>query len=196
MEESEAASVPAKRLTAIVAMTPSGVIGRDGQLPWRLSTDLRRFKQITMGGVLIMGRRTYDSIGRPLPGRKTIVITRNRSWSAEGVERAESPDEALRLAGDRETFVVGGAEIYRQLLPKCTDLLLTRVLSPVSGETKLEIDLSQFEIIEQTSFPATERDDWVYFVILSRSVGGPPSVWLRLCPLCHGPFTGVWLCPV
>ena len=140
-------------------MTPSGVIGRDGELPWRLSTDLRRFKQITMGGVLIMGRRTYDSIGRPLPGRTTIVITRNPTWSAEGVERAASPEEALRLAGDRETFVVGGAEIYRLLLPKCTDLLLTRVLSPVSGDTKLEIDLSQFEIIEQTSYPASERDE-------------------------------------
>ena len=112
-----------------------------------------------MGGVLIMGRRTYESIGRPLPGRTTIVVTRNPEWSAEGVMRAETPDHALRLAGDRPTFVVGGAEIYRQLLPACTDLLLTRVFSTVSGDTKLEIDLSQFEIIEQTSFPASERDD-------------------------------------
>ena len=112
-----------------------------------------------MGGVLIMGRRTYESIGRPLPGRTTIVVTRNPEWSAEGVMRAETPDQALRLAGDRPTFVVGGAEIYRQLLPACTDLLLTRVFSTVSGDTKLEIDLSQFEIIEQTSFPASERDD-------------------------------------
>ena len=159
MEKPEAAPGTPRRLTAIVAMTPSGVIGRDGQLPWRLSTDLRRFKRITMGGVLIMGRRTYDSIGRPLPGRTTIVISRNGTWSAEGVVRAESPEEALRLAGERETFVVGGAEIYRQLLPKCSDLLLTRVFSSISGDTKLEIDLSEFEIIEQTSFPATERDE-------------------------------------
>ncbi len=148
-----------RRLTAIVAMTPSGVIGRDGDLPWKLSTDLRRFKKLTMGGVLIMGRRTYESIGRPLPGRTTIVVTRNPDWSAEGVLRAASPREALLLAGDRPTFVVGGAEIYRQLMPECTDLLLTRVFSTVSGDAKLEIDLSQFEIIEQTSFPASEKDD-------------------------------------
>ena len=159
MEESEPGSTKPCRLTAIVAMTPSGVIGRDGDLPWRLSSDLRRFKKLTMGGVLIMGRRTYDSIGRPLPGRTTIVITRNPNWWAEGVERAESPEDALRQVGEREAFVVGGAEIYRLLLPKCTDLLLTRVLSDISGDTKLEIDLSQFEIIEQTSFPATDRDE-------------------------------------
>lgn len=146
------------RLTAIVAMTESGVIGRQGDLPWRLSTDLRRFKQLTMGGVLIMGRRTYESIGRPLPGRATIVISRNADWSAEGVVRASSPEEALRLAGNRQTFVVGGAEIYRQLLSKCSDLLLTRVLAAIPGDTRLEIDLSEFEIIEQTYFPASERD--------------------------------------
>lgn len=159
----------AGRLTAVVAMTPQGVIGRDGQLPWRLSSDLRRFKKITMGGVLIMGRRTYESIGRPLPGRSTIVITRNQQWSADGVESALSPDEALRLAGDRETFVVGGAEIYRQLLPKCSDLLLTRVLSPISGDTNLEIDLSPFEIIEQTFVPVSERDEFASeFLRMSR----------------------------
>lgn len=112
-----------------------------------------------MGGVLIMGRRTYESIGRPLPGRTNIVVTRNQDWSAAGVLRADSPDAALALAGDRETFVVGGAEIYRQLLPRCTDLLLTRVLSETPGDTKLEIDLSEFEIIEQTSLPASERDE-------------------------------------
>ncbi len=146
-------------LTAIVAMTPDGVIGRDGDLPWRLGTDLRRFKSLTMGGVLIMGRRTYDSIGRPLPGRTTIVITRNPGWSAEGVLRASSPQEAIALAADRRAFVVGGAEIYRQMMPFCSQLLLTRVLAEIAGDTKLEIDLSQFEVIEQTSFPVSERDE-------------------------------------
>lgn len=146
-------------LTAVVAMTPDGVIGRDGDLPWRLSSDLRRFKKLTMGGVLIMGRRTYDSIGRPLPGRRTIVITRNPDWSAEGVERASSPDEAVEIAGSGGVFVVGGAEIYRQLLPKCTKLYLTRVLADVEGDTKLAIDLSQFHVMEQTHHPASERDE-------------------------------------
>jgi len=146
-------------LTAVIAITPSGVIGRDGDMPWRLSSDLRRFKRLTMGGVLIMGRRTYDSIGRPLPGRRTIVITRNADWSAEGVERASDPEDAIRKAGSDRAFVVGGAEIYRQLLPKCNHLLLTRVWSAVEGDTKLSIDLSEFQIIEQTRLPASAQDD-------------------------------------
>jgi len=116
-----------------------------------------------------MGRRTYESIGRPLPGRSTIVITRNQQWSADGVESALSPEEALLLAGDRETFVVGGAEIYRQLLPKCSDLLLTRVLSSIPGDTNLEIDLSPFEVIEQTFVAASERDEFASeFLRMSR----------------------------
>lgn len=150
---------PKPNLTAVVAMTPSGVIGRDGDLPWRLGTDLRRFKRLTMGGVLIMGRRTYDSIGRPLPGRRTIVVTRNRDWAVEGVERAGSPDEAVEMAGSGAVFVVGGAEIYRQLLPQCMHLCLTRVCADVPGDTKLEIDLSEFQILEQTHHPASDRDD-------------------------------------
>lgn len=146
-------------VAAVVAMTPSGVIGRQGDMPWRLSSDLRRFKRLTTGGVLIMGRRTYDSIGRPLPHRQTIVVTRNDQWSAEGVERAASPQAAVEMARGERTFVVGGAEIYRQLLPICTDLYLTRVWSDVEGDTKLEIDLSDFRIIEQTRLPASAKDD-------------------------------------
>ncbi len=146
-------------LTAVVAMTPSGVIGRDGDMPWRLSSDLRRFKRLTMGGVLIMGRRTYDSIGRPLPGRSTIVITRSPQWSAEGVQRAGSPQQAVALARSGRAFVVGGAEIYRQLLPQCGQLWLTRVWSGVQGDTRLEIDLNSFEITELTRIPASARDD-------------------------------------
>ncbi len=147
-------------LTAVVALTPEGVIGRDGGMPWRLSSDLRRFKSLTMGGVLIMGRRTYDSIGRPLPGRRTIVITRDPQWSAEGVERAGDPEEAVRKAGGDRAFVVGGAEIYRQLLPRCRHLFLTRVLATVDGDTKLSIDLSDFEIIEQTRVPVSAKDEF------------------------------------
>ena len=151
---------PTHEVTAVVAMTPRGVIGRDGDMPWRLSSDLRRFKRLTMGGVLIMGRRTYDSIGRPLPGRRTIVITRNPDWSADGVERASDPADALRKAGNGPIFVVGGAEIYRQMLPDCSQLLLTRVFSDVEGDTKLSIDLSDFQIIEQTRLPASAQDDF------------------------------------
>jgi dihydrofolate reductase len=140
-------------------MTPSGVIGRDGDMPWRLSSDLRRFKRLTMGGNLIMGRKTFDSIGRPLPGRRTIVLTRARDWSVEGVVSATSPAEAVKLAGQRATFVVGGAQIYRELLPRCQHLWLTRVWSSVEGDTTLSIDLSPFDIIAVRRIPASMRDD-------------------------------------
>ena len=121
-----------------------------------------------------MGRRTYDSIGRPLPGRRTVVVTRNPDWSdpttksAEGgtdVVRASNPEEAVAVAAkmrpspQSQVFVVGGAEIYRQFLPKCTELYLTRVWSNVNGDTKLAIDLSEFRAMEQTRYPASPRDD-------------------------------------
>ena len=151
-------SSPAK-LTAVVAMTPEGVIGHEGDMPWRLSSDLRRFKRLTLGGTLIMGRRTYDSIGRPLPGRQTIVITRRPQWAAEGTQRAASPAEALAIAGEGPAYIVGGAEIYRQLLPQCDQLWLTRVWSNVTGDTTLGLDLSGFQLIEQSRYPAGPRDD-------------------------------------
>lgn len=146
-------------LTAIVAMTPSGVIGRDGDMPWRLSSDLQRFKKLTMGGTLIMGRKTFDSIGRPLPGRRTIVITRNPDWSAAGTQTANSPPDAVAMVGSETCFVVGGAEIYRQLLPLCDQILLTRVLAQVAGDTHLELDLSDFLLVQQSRIPASPKDD-------------------------------------
>ena len=147
-------------LTAVVAMTSRGVIGRNGDMPWRLSSDLRRFKKLTMGGVLIMGRKTFDSIGRPLPGRDTIVITRNRDWSAVGVTTAGSPESAIEMIGDRAGFIVGGAEVYRQLLPCCSHLLLTRVLAEIEGDTVLELDLTGFELVERTEIPVSDRDQY------------------------------------
>ena len=164
-------------LTAVVAMTPDGVIGNQGDIPWRLSSDLRRFKRLTMGGALIMGRRTFDSIGRPLPGRRNIVVTGRPDWSCDGVWRASSPDEAVEMAcrpwTENETrpespefgpapagsYVVGGAEIYRELWPRCRRLWLTRVWCDVRGDTKISIDLSEFRLIEQTRCPAGVRDD-------------------------------------
>ena len=130
-------------------------------MPWRLSSDLRRFKRLTMGGTLIMGRKTFDSIGKPLPGRKTIVITRNESWSKNGVLVAASPEAAVSQATEIgiPAFVVGGAEIYRQLIPSCSHLYLTRVWSSVQGDTKLTIDLSPFRMIEQTRYPISTKDE-------------------------------------
>ena len=145
-------------VTAVVAMTPSGVIGLDGSMPWRLRQDLQRFKQMTMGGVLVMGRKTYDSIGRPLPGRRTIVVSRQAGLSYEGVELASSPEAALQMGGETPIYVVGGAEIYRQLIDRCDQIYLTRVLSGVRGDTQLELDLSDFRSVEQFRVPAGPAD--------------------------------------
>jgi dihydrofolate reductase len=146
-------------LTAIVAATAQNVIGLDGDMPWRLSSDLRRFKTMTMGGVMLMGRKTFDSIGRPLPGRRTVVLTRNPQWSMDGVETAVDPQSALAKIGDRLGFVVGGAEIYRLLMPYCDRVLLTRVWSQVAGDTRLEVDLTDFQIQGRMRLPAGTRDD-------------------------------------
>jgi dihydrofolate reductase len=122
-------------LAIIAAVGSNGVIGREGGLPWRLPEDLRRFKALTMGHTLIMGRATYDSIGRPLPGRRTIVVTRQRSWSAQGVDVAHSVDEALLMAGRGSVFIAGGGEIYRQCLDRADVLHLTLVDAAVDGDT-------------------------------------------------------------
>lgn len=144
----------------VVAATPAGVIGHDGAMPWRLCSDLARFKKLTMGGALIMGRKTFDSIGRPLPGRETIVVTRNRDWSHTGVHRAGSPEEAtsqlatLGVAG----YVVGGAEIYTLMLPQTQRIWLTRVWSATEGDTRIDLPLGDFRLLEVLRLPQTARD--------------------------------------
>lgn len=116
------------KLSLIAAVARNGAIGRDNALLWHLPGDLPRFKQLTMGSPLIMGRKTYDSIGRPLPGRRNIVITRNADWSVAGVEVARSLDEALALVAEApQAFVMGGGQIYTQALPHADELVLTEV---------------------------------------------------------------------
>ena len=122
-------------VTLIVARASNGVIGRDGTLPWRISADLKRFKALTMGSVMIMGRRTFDSLPGVLPGRRHIVLTRDRAWSAEGVEVAHSVEEALALARGEPVSVIGGAEIFELFLPFADRLELTEVLDDVQGDT-------------------------------------------------------------
>ena len=111
------------------------MIGRDGTLPWRISADLKRFKRVTMGTAMIMGRKTFDSLPGLLPGRRHIVLTRDRSWSAPGAEVAHTVDEALELAGDGPVSIIGGAEIFELFLPRANRLELTDVLTEVAGDT-------------------------------------------------------------
>ena len=122
-------------MTLIVARASNGVIGRDGTLPWRISADLKRFKRLTMGSVMIMGRRTFDSLPGLLPGRRHIVLTRDREWSADGAEVAQSVEEALALAGNEPVSVIGGAEIFELFMPHGDRLELTEVLGDIPGDT-------------------------------------------------------------
>ena len=122
---------------AIVAMADNGVIGRGNGLPWRLPDDLKRFKALTMGHVLLMGRRTYDSIGRALPGRRNLVLTRNPGWQAPGCEPVGSIGDALALSGEAELFVIGGAEVFSLSWPAIGRIELTEVHADVEGDTRL-----------------------------------------------------------
>ena len=125
------------RLTAIVAMTPSRVIGRGGDLPWHLPEDLAFFKRTTSGHAIVMGRKTYESIGRPLPKRRNIVLTRDASWSADGVEVIHQPGDLEKMEGlEGRVFVIGGAEIYAAFLSRLDDLLVSHVNSEHEGDTR------------------------------------------------------------
>ena len=139
----------ARRLTLVAAYARNRVIGHEGRIPWHLPEDFAHFKATTMGGVLVMGRATYDSIGRPLPGRTTIVVTRNPDWTAEGVLVAGSLEAALDLAAEQpgETFVVGGTQIYQQALPLATHQVLTEVdLAPEGDALYPSFDTGEWQV--------------------------------------------------
>jgi len=126
------------RITLFVARSDNNIIGRDGKLPWRLPEDLKRFKAMTMGKPMVMGRKTFESFPAPLPGRRHIVLTRDPAWSAEGAEVAHSVDEAIALAGAvEEIAVIGGAEIYTLFMPRADRIELTEVHRTVDGDTRM-----------------------------------------------------------
>jgi dihydrofolate reductase len=123
-------------LTAIVAMTPERVIGKNGTLPWHLPDDLKFFKQQTEGHAIIMGRKTFDSIGKPLPHRQNFVITRDPAWHHDGVESIHQPQELREFPlVDQRVFIIGGAQIYRFFLPILTDIIITHVRESHEGDT-------------------------------------------------------------
>lgn len=164
-------------LSVIVAAAENGVIGRNNALPWHLPEDLRYFKRVTMGKPIVMGRKTYESIGRPLPGRTNIVITRQPDYVAPGVKVVASLGEALALAEDialidgvGELMVIGGAEIYRAALPEAGRLYLTEVHAKVEGDALLpEVDWSSWREVSRESWPASETNPYPYsFVVFER----------------------------
>ena len=133
-------------------MTPERVIGREGALPWHLPEDLAFFKRTTSGHAIVMGRKTYESIGRPLPKRRNIVLTRDRSWSADGVEVIHDPVDLEKLEGlHGRVFIIGGSEIYAAFLPLLEDLLVSHVFEKHEGDTRLPVFEDEFpesELVE------------------------------------------------
>jgi dihydrofolate reductase len=167
------------RVALIWAMARNGVIGRDNKLPWYLPEDLKYFKRVTTGKPVIMGRKTYDSIGRPLPNRSNIVVTRNAALSLPGVKVVTSLDEALELARAEsvisdveEVIVMGGAEIYAQALPKADRLYVTLVHAEVDGDAVFPpVDLTQYTELAREDFSAGGPNPYDYsFVVYERPV--------------------------
>ena len=162
------------RLSLIVAMSENRVIGRTGQLPWRLSADLRRFRQLTMGHHLVMGRKTWESIGRPLPGRISIVVSRQPDYQADGAHVVADLQQAIeQAAGDAEVFVIGGGEIYRQAVPLTERIYLTLVHAVIDGDTSFpELETDRWRLLERSPIhPADEKNDHDYsFLVYERAI--------------------------
>jgi dihydrofolate reductase len=158
-------------ITLVVARAQNGVIGREGKLPWHLPADLKRFKALTMGSAMVMGRKTFDSLPGKLPGRRHIVLTRDRGWQSQGAEVAHDVEEALRIAGSEPVSVIGGAEIFARMLPLADRIELTEVLSDVAGDTLLDDPRGSGEWRETFSeaHPAEDGRPGFRFVTLERA---------------------------
>ena len=163
----------------IVAAAENGVIGRNNSLPWHLPGDLQYFKRVTMGKPVVMGRKTYESIGRPLPGRSNIVVTRNPDFCAEGVRVAVSLDDALQIAEDialidgaDELLVIGGAEIYREAIPLAVRLYVTEVHANVTGDAYLpEIDWKVWCEVDRERHIAQGDNPYDFSFVVYRRAG-------------------------
>ena len=160
------------RISIIVAASANNVIGANGGLPWHIPEDLRQFKAITMGKPMIMGRKTFASIGRALPGRRSIVLTRNEQLKIDGCDVATSPEQAIALAGDvAEIMVIGGGEIYRRMLPQTSRIYRTRVHLTIDGDTCFpELDAGTWKIVKSDEYPqGDDRPIGFTFEVLERS---------------------------
>ena len=144
------------KISLIVAAATNNVIGRDGGLPWHLSDDLKRFTKLTIGKPIVMGRLTYESIGKPLPERRNIVISSQEGLSIEGCEVVESPDDALALAsGAEEVMIIGGGKIYEQMMPYADRIYMTFINDAVDGDTVFpDISDEEWRVVDQEDFPA------------------------------------------
>ncbi len=152
------------RLSIIVALADNGVIGRGNALPWRLPADLKRFKSLTMGRHLLMGRKTYESIGRSLPGRTTVVITRRPLEAGEALIAPSTEQAMMSASSDTEAFVAGGAEIYAQMIHRADRMYLTRVHAEVEGDAYFPDfdDVNEWRLVDSEHFEADDKNQYPY----------------------------------
>lgn len=159
------------RVSLIVAVAANGVIGRDNRLPWRLPADLKRFKTLTMGHPIIMGRKTHESLGRPLPGRTNIVVTTQPNYEAPGCQVAHSLEQALAFCqSDDEVFVIGGASLYQQALERADKIYLTEIHQEFEGDVRFpQLDRTTWQETSRTKVPASAESPLAYsFVTLEK----------------------------
>ena len=156
-------------ISLVVAMARNGVIGRDGKLPWHLPDDLKRFKATTVGRAVIMGRKTFESIGRPLPNRRNIVITHNVHWCRDGVETATSLADATNITGNAEVFIIGGAQIYAEALPQAHRLIVTEIGKQFACDTFFPaIDPQRWIAVAREEYHSTQNGFDYAFVTYDR----------------------------
>jgi dihydrofolate reductase len=163
-------------IALVVAAARNGVIGRDGDMPWRLSSDLKRFKSITMGQPIIMGRKTWESIGRPLPGRLNIVVTRHADFEAPGACVVQSLEEAIKTAreaaGQGDFFIVGGGQIYKETIHLADVLHVTHVETEIEGDAFFPpISAQDWQAVHEEALPAGEKDDYPTRYVIYRRRG-------------------------
>jgi dihydrofolate reductase len=158
-------------ITLVVARAQNGVIGRGGTLPWHIPADLRRFKALTMGGVMVMGRKTFASLPGLLPGRRHIVLTRDAAWRANGAEVVHSVEEALQLASGERVSIIGGADIFAQFMPLADRIELTEVLADIEGDTVMPDprDSGSWREVSSEEHPAEDGRPAFRFVTLERA---------------------------
>ena len=160
---------PSQTIVLIAARARNGTIGRDGALPWRVPLDLKRFKTLTMGKPMIMGRKTFESFPAPLPGRRHIVLTRDSGWAAEGAEVAHDPEAALALAGEGEVMVIGGAQVYALFADRADRFELTEVHADVAGDTTMPAPGAEWRETSREKHPADGDRPAFAFVTLIKS---------------------------
>jgi dihydrofolate reductase len=165
-------------LSLIVIVSSNNVIGRDNKLPWHMPADLKRFKNLTMGHHVLMGRRTFDEIRKPLPGRVNVIITRDPHFAAEGVALSRSIDEAINkaeAAGDLEVFLIGGGEIFNQVMHRADRMYMTRIHADIEGDTYFPDfdDVNEWKLIEAEHFEADEKNAYPYSFLTYERRGSP-----------------------